>query len=189
MAAAAKKKTAGGTYLPGISTGPAPTGYPGADPYVPGQYTPSQIPDQTDAAPVDNSGGGSGGGGGTYDPTTDPTYAAYIANLDLQLAQQQSNTERQRQALLGQQDQNLYDSGVAGDQSRQNISGNYESRGLFNSGGRLRDISQQQADQGVREGRIRQGTTTGISDLENALAQAQAHTQLLKQNASLGVFQ
>lgn len=164
-------------------------GFPGAtQQYDPTAYQQAQA--APESAPADQPAyGGGGGGGGAYDPTSDPTYQAYIANLDLQLAQQQSNTERQRAALLGQQDNSLQDSATAGNLSRDNISGNYESRGLFNSGGRLRDISQQQADQGVRESRIRQGTSTGISDLENALAQAQAHAQLLKQSASQGVYQ
>ncbi len=164
---------------PGVYTDPsgAQAGYTPIDPTVTDSET-----------PITSGSGGGGGGGGVYDPSTDPVYAAYIANLDLNLAQQQQNTERGRAQLLAQQDQGLYDTGQAGDLSRQNISGNYESRGLFNSGGRLRDISQQEAQQGTRESRIRQGTTTGISDLENALAQAQAHTQLLKQNAAQGVF-
>lgn len=156
-------------------------------------YTPLTGPDAPlnyaqEPAPVDN-GPSAPGGSAAYDPTTDPVYAAYIANLDLSLAQQQGDTERRRAALLGQQDKSLYDTAQAGEMSREGISGGYESRGLFNSGGRLRDISRQQANQGTQESRIRQSTSTGIGDLEYALAQAQAQTQLKKQNASQGIFQ
>ncbi len=192
MAKTVKGKGTGGIFAPST----AQFGLPGAGvdtSYMPAGTAPAPGEYGGDPTPVDPggsySGGSSGGGGAAYDPTTDPTYQAYISNLDLQLAQQQQNTERQRAQLLGNQDQQLYDTAQAGDQSRTGISGNYESRGLFNSGGRLRDIAQQQADQGTRESRIRQGTATGISDLENALAQAQAHATLLKQGASQGVFQ
>lgn len=153
---------------------------------IPLSYMPQEAPVEEPVYEEPSYGGGGGGGG--YNYASDPVYQAYIANLDLDLAQRQSDTERRRAQLLGQQDQALYDSAKSGEQSRENISGNYESRGLFNSGGRLRDISRQQADQGTREGRIRQGTATGISDLEYALAQAQAQGQLRRQQASLGIF-
>lgn len=141
---------------------------------------------------VDTGGGGSGGGSGggaVYDYTTDPTYAAYVAALDLDQAQRQATTSRQRDYLMSDQTRLLDQTAQQGEQSREGISGGYESRGLFNSGGRLRDISRQQSNQASREGSIRENATRGVAELEAQMANYLAQAQLKRQSAQLGSFQ
>lgn len=131
---------------------------------------------------------GGGGGGGSYNPLTDPTYAAYIANLDVEQAQRQQDVAQRRAYLQADQDLLLADTAREGDLQRQNIAGNYEDRGLFLSGARQGDQARSQANQLAREGRIRSDTARGIGDLESALAQYLAQQQLRRQQAALGIF-
>lgn len=157
-------------------------------------YAPSGPTEQAylEAAADDGSGDYTGGGGGggalPYDYTTDPVYAAYVAQLDLDQAQRQAETARRREYLMADQTRMLDETAREGEQGREGISGAYESRGLFNSGARLRDISRQQANQASREGNIREGVTRGVSDLETTLANYLAQSQLKRQQAQLGVF-
>lgn len=138
---------------------------------------------------TDYNGPGSSEAAAPYNPDTDPVYQAYIASLDLSMAQRQADTTRRKEYLQADQNRLIDETGQAGEISREGISGNYESRGLFNSGGRLRDIARQQANQNSRENNIREGTTRQTSDLEIQLANALAQSQLSRQNARLGVFQ
>lgn len=171
----------------GQQVGYSPILYDTSTGYSPAGPTQSAYDASLDPAPVGGGGGGSGGVA-PYDPTTDPTYQAYIANLDLNQAQQQADTSRRIAQLQGNQTQQLADSARAGQQSQTGISNSYEGRGLYNSGARLNDLSIQQANQGARENSIKTGTANSISDLETTLANAVAQMALRRQSAAQGVF-
>lgn len=190
--------------------GPVPPGPPGyadpaedwADPNTPeyGEWGgPALPPEWQPPAEASGQGNGFGGSGGysgpeetpaalPYNPDTDPVYAAYIAQLDLSQQQRQAETARRKEYLMADQDRMIEETGRAGEQTREGISGNYESRGLFNSGGRLRDISRQQGNQNSRENQIRTNAQRGASDLEVELANNLAQAQLKRQSARLGIF-
>lgn len=148
---------------------------------------PEDDPYVEDPQPVYNGGGGGAPSGG-YDYTQDPVYSAYIAQLDLDQAQRQQDTARRREYLMADQTKLLDQTAQSGEQQREGISGGFESRGLFNSGGRLRDISRQQANQATREGSIRESTGRGIAEMEAQLANSLAQAQLKRQNAQMGQY-
>lgn len=149
-----------------------------------GDYAPAP---EEPPAPIDTGGGG-GGGSAAYDYTTDPVYAAYVAALDLDQTQRQQDTARRRDYLMADQTRLLDQTGQQGEQTRETISGAAESRGLFNSGARLRDLARQRSNQASREGQIREGTTRQSAELESQLAQYLAQQQLQRQRAQLGQF-
>lgn len=201
MAKSAKNAGSGNRFPAGMFTGTAgPQGIPygvlspNATVTNPDQVNlglPAQYGTNQPAATPDTTGGGGGGGGsgGGYDPSSDPTYQAYIANLDLTQQQQQADTARKIGDLQAAQTMNLGNIATAGQASQRNINGGYEGRGLYNSGARLNDLSIQSANQASQENQVKQGTATGISDLEAALANAVAQMSLKRQSAGQGVFQ
>jgi hypothetical protein len=143
---AAQLANAGLTYQDAMSSGTAPAPAPAAD-YYGGSYT--------------------GGGGGAvisrppYDVNADPSYQAFVAALDQmgetyrsQAAQKQAEYDRQLQDLLPR----IAEQGV---EQRKNISGAAESRGMFRSGERLRDIGLQQ-----------RGETQRVTDAQQATARS-----------------
>ena len=135
--------------------------------------------------------GGTSYGAGTsgYDYSTDPTYQAYINALDLEAAQRQAMTQQRRAYLEADRDTMLGETARDAEQSRTNVSGNYEDRGLFLSGAHEGDLARNRQNELSRVGRIQTEAGRGISDLEAALAQALASINLRKQQASLGIYE
>ncbi|MEX0666461.1 MAG: hypothetical protein WD598_17035 [Acidimicrobiia bacterium] len=143
-------------------------------------------------APTYSGGGGSGGGGGTggaYDYSTDATYQAYVRALDLDEAQRRAETTQRRAYINADRDRMLGETALAGTQQREDIGGAFEDRGLYLSGGRLRDQARSSANQLMREGRLRSDAAQGLSSLDAELARAIARIQLQRQAAQYGVFQ
>jgi hypothetical protein len=156
---------------------------------------------QAQQAPVyaDDGGGGGGyadggGGGGApavpaYDPATDPAFQALLAQLNLKetMLRQQS---QQKLDELGKQSRiavpRIQEQGI---EQRRGINYGHESRGLYRSGARLRDLSLQQRGETQKIGdvydrltsgaaSIDRGLQSGILDLANQRAQANFEAKL-----------
>jgi len=90
----------------------------------------------------------------------DPAYLAFLRALGVEDAEDAADTQARTDALGRQLSMRLPEVAEAGEDSRSAISGSFESRGLFASGGREVALARQRAD----EGRTVAGLESTVAD-------------------------
>jgi hypothetical protein len=109
-----------------------------------------------------------------YDVNQDPSYLAFIAALD----QQGTQAGAQRLARLSDADtqRTVYQPRIAeaGVEQRRRIGGSYETRGMFRSGARLRDVALQQRGEAQQQSDLERGVARSKTDAQLAYDQALA---------------
>lgn len=141
-----------------------------------------------------DEGGGydSGGGGGgyapppAYDPNSDPSYLALLAQLGLEEQRirnqaTESVTRAKTDAAIAAP--RIQEQGV---ETRRGINNNWEGRGLYRSGARLRDLAIQERGQTQRLADLERGTANRISGIGSELASGLAE---LAQKRTEAAFQ
>lgn len=131
----------------------------------------------------DGGGYASGGGLPPYDPATDPSYQALLAQLGLSETLARTTADQQKAQAGRQFATQIPRIQEAGIEQRRGIGFNAEARGMYRSGQRLRDLSLQQrgenerltdnytglADRGAS---IDQGLQSKLNDLATQKVQA-----------------
>lgn len=115
-----------------------------------------------------------------------PTYQAFLRSLGLEESQANTSTQDRIDALRRDFNRNWAEIGQAGDYTRQGISGNLESRGLYQSGELEQALAHQRAAEDQQVSNLRGSADDQINLLGNDLARRIADINLRKANATLG---
>lgn len=113
----------------------------------------------------------------TFNPASifqDPSYLAYRAALGLESSTAVARLRAAQDTARRQAALNVADVQQQGVDSRRNITGNMESRGLTFSGERLKNLARQRAAEGRQTAGIQANLGGYLSDLDYQVAQQQA---------------
>lgn len=167
--------------------------------------TPASYPPSPVAQPVPMPYGGGGGGysapshGGGYSPylppvapsapaptlADSPTYQAFLRSLGLEESQSRTSTQDRVDALNRELNRSIPEIQQAGDYTRQGISGNLESRGLFRSGELEQALARQRGAEGQQISTMQGSTADQVGILQNDLARRIADIERRRSDATL----